>query len=67
MPRIQGAGPYSHKDELFQAGLGEKEISFPSLEMDAIYVFQGADSQHFPKAEGRRWISIIVEMPPEQS
>ena len=23
------------KDELFQAGLGEKEITFPSLDMDA--------------------------------
>lgn len=50
------------KDELFQAGLGEKEIIFPSLDIDAA-VFKELLLEAFPKLKDGGGYQLLKGLP----
>lgn len=50
------------KDELFQAGLGEKEIMFPSLDMDAS-AFKELLLESFPKLKDGGGYQLLKGLP----
>ena len=52
----------SDKDELFQAGLGEREISFPSLDMNATD-FKGVLLESFPKLKDGGGYQLLKGVP----